>query len=479
VGTGVTIVSDSISYTGANQAAGIFQFTDDHDVIGISSGIILSSGTISDVEGPNDIDATTTDFINPGDSDLDTLSGYFTLDAAILEFEFEAAAGADKVYFSYVFGSEEYNEFVYSEFNDVFAFYVNGVNYATVEGSPVSINTINNGQWGVPTLPANPSYYINNDPWTGDYYGYTVPVDDLIYTEMDGFTVKLVFEAPINPGSNTMKLAIADTSDGILDSWVFIEGGSFGIISSCVSLVKEADVESAGIGDTITYTYTVSNCGSVTLSALSVVDDMLGGIELGSSSLAPGGSTTGVGSYVVGEGDFPGPVVNNADVSGVDPLGDPVSASASESVDIILPDLDLGFVDIKPGSCPNPLNTRSKGVLPAAILGTDTFNVMDIDPSTVRIGREGGYGELAALRYSIEDVATPYESICEECCDDRNDCHTQRADGFMDLTVKFSTKDVVESLLHDCEKGDVICLYITATTISGEVISGQDVIWIR
>jgi hypothetical protein len=46
-------------------------------------------------------------------------------------------------------------------------------------------------------------------------------------------------------------------------------------------------------------------------------------------------------------------------------------------------------LDIKPGSCPNPLNPRSHGVLPVALLGTEGFDVTDVDVSTLTISRGG------------------------------------------------------------------------------------------
>ncbi|MEE9169179.1 MAG: hypothetical protein V3U73_05400, partial [bacterium] len=42
-------------------------------------------------------------------------------------------------------------------------------------------------------------------------------------------------------------------------------------------------------------------------------------------------------------------------------------------------------VDVKPRSCPNPINTKTKGALAVAILGTDEFDVTQIDVSTIRV----------------------------------------------------------------------------------------------
>ncbi|MGD8383662.1 MAG: hypothetical protein PVJ11_16085, partial [Syntrophobacterales bacterium] len=84
-----------------------------------------------------------------------------------------------------------------------------------------------------------------------------------------------------------------------------------------------------------------------------------------------------------------------------------------------LDDLQFGklqvALDIKPTSCPNPLNTKKRGVLPAAILGTENFDVTQIDVSTLRL--EG----VAPIRWNLEDVATPFEPfIGKELC--KRDC---------------------------------------------------------
>ncbi len=220
VGSSGDVTISNVQYTGAKVAAGTF--SGGTGIVGFESGIILSTGNIAGVVGPNGGTASTTNS-QPGDDDLSTLASTETktrptLDAAVLTFDF--VPNGDNVYFNFVFSSDEYNEFVNTDFNDVFAFYVNGENCALVEGEPVSINTINNGNSkpdGDKTT-SNPELYRNN-----------VLVDDTspINTGMDGLTVVLNCGAAVKPGeTNTMKLAIADTNDSSYDSNVFIEAGS-------------------------------------------------------------------------------------------------------------------------------------------------------------------------------------------------------------------------------------------------------------
>lgn len=225
VGSGVSV--SNANYIGGATAAGSFSFTDP-TVIGFSQGILLSSGNVSDVVGPNVADYTSTDFSNPGDADLDALSGFSTHDAAVLEFDFVPTA--NQVVFQYSFASDEYPEWVNTPFNDVFAFYVNGTNYATVRQVagdpnapfvPVAVNNINDGNPLDPNfIPARPDLFRANyvDPNGGP---------SALDLESDGITHVLTFQAPVTPGAvNHMKLAIADASDGIYDSAVFIQAGS-------------------------------------------------------------------------------------------------------------------------------------------------------------------------------------------------------------------------------------------------------------
>ena len=131
------------------------------------------------------------------------------------------------------------------------------------------------------------------------------------------------------------------------------------------------------------------------------------------------------------------------------------------------------YVDIKLGSCPNPLNVKSGGVLPVAVLGTGEFDVAEVDVSTIRLTREG-YEEVgvAPIRYSYEDVATLYEGA--ETCG----CHELTGDGYTDLTLKFDRQELVETLELTDEAGKTIPLSVTGSLLDGTVIEGSDCIWV-
>jgi hypothetical protein len=101
-------------------------------------------------------------------------------------------------------------------------------------------------------------------------------------------------------------------------------------------------------------------------------------------------------------------------------------------------------VDAKPSSCPNSLNVKSGGVLPVAILGTEALDVFEIDPASVRLVTAQGGESIMPLRWSIEDVATPFEPYTGKETPD--DCNGLGPDGFLDLTLKFDQQEIVAAL---------------------------------
>jgi hypothetical protein len=112
-------------------------------------------------------------------------------------------------------------------------------------------------------------------------------------------------------------------------------------------------------------------------------------------------------------------------------------------------------VDIHPGSCPNPLSTRKQGVIPVAILGTQSFDVNSIDPTTIRL--EGVYPNKIAYG----DVSTPFNG-------DLCGCSDAGPDGDTDLLLKFSAPDVLAQL------GAVTKNQEIELTVTGQLADGTD-----
>jgi DNA-binding beta-propeller fold protein YncE len=133
-------------------------------------------------------------------------------------------------------------------------------------------------------------------------------------------------------------------------------------------------------------------------------------------------------------------------------------------------------VDIKPESCPNPLNVKDKGLLSVALVGTEDFDVTQVDPASVRL--EG----VSPLRWSVEDSAIPYEPYLGK--QDAYDCieyypdEYGALDGVPDLTLKFNTQEVVTAL-GEVSDGDVLVLELAGNLLDefgGGAFLGEDVI---
>lgn len=219
--------------------------------IGLDSGIVICTGNVMMIQGPNMLGGATDPPAianNTADPDL----AYFTSGqhcVAALEFDFVPTG--DSINFRFVFGSEEYPEYVCTNYNDAFGFFLSGpgisgpfsnqaINLALVPGTniPVAINTVNPGVPGAfggnaatcagadPNWQANSIYYVDN-PEPDPFFNPTTTV------ELDGFTVPLTARATVQCGQTYhIKMVIANGTDGSLDSAVLIEGGSFSSSSS-------------------------------------------------------------------------------------------------------------------------------------------------------------------------------------------------------------------------------------------------------
>ena len=146
------------------------------------------------------------------------------------------------------------------------------------------------------------------------------------------------------------------------------------------------------------------------------------------------------------------------------------TATAFEDSGIFYDNINFGLaplgvsLDVKPGSCPNPINARSNGLLPAALLGTEDFDINEIDLASLRL--EG----VAPTRWGYEDVATPFAA-------DLCGCTAAGPDGFFDLTLKFDTRELIAAMASG--KGGDLLLTLTGTLLDGTPIEGQDCVIIR
>jgi gliding motility-associated-like protein len=217
LGSGIYI--SNVTYSGNANALGSFTTGANSPNIGLSNGLILSTGLVSEASGdPYSIPGN--DNGTGSDPQLAAIATEQVYDAAVLEFDFYPLS--DTIQFRYVFASEEYPEYVGQAFNDIFGFFISGINpldpqnpyvnknIATIPGttSSVSINNVNEN--------AHSQFYVDNFTPFNQYISY------------DGMTTVLTAIVAVVPcQSYHIKIAIGDVNDDLYDSSVFLEANSF------------------------------------------------------------------------------------------------------------------------------------------------------------------------------------------------------------------------------------------------------------
>ncbi len=250
----------NVTFTGVPGALATFTGTSN---VGFTEGIILSSDNANYIPNPagTQISGPST---TVGDPQLQSIASGTVQDAAVLQFDFQPLT--DTLRFRYVFGSEEYPEYVCSGFNDVFGFFISGPNptganysnyyLARIPGTylPVSIYSINPGVPGAAAGGGNCSGPNQSLAYSSLYTansGITIIFDGMTHVLEAKVAVKIC-------GTYHIKLAVGNCNDQIFDSGVFLEAHSFGggFVPVYSSGGTSAGTDSLFIcpGDTITLT---------------------------------------------------------------------------------------------------------------------------------------------------------------------------------------------------------------------------------
>jgi len=377
LGAGITV--SNVSFNGVADPAtpqeGTGSFSATGSNLNIPAGIILSSGLAENIA--NNADGFQSDNFASAfmDADLETIADEIINDVAVLEFDF--VPNGDSVKFRYVFGSEEYPEFVCS-YNDAFGFFLSGpgisgpyalgaVNIALIPGTttPVTINNVNNGDDnnGNPNdplcPPVNPDFYVDN---TG---GTTV-----VY---DGFTVVLEAKYFVQCGQTYhIKLAIGDAIDQAFDSGVFLEAGSFSSSPFVPFLTPGPGI----VGDNI-----YESCFDMALSF----------IRIGSSVEADTFQVAYTGTFTNGEDivpPLPAEVIFPAGVGSIPfVFNAPIDADGPETITITV----VSISDCTGDTIQNVFNFFIDAPPPLAAVA-DPFSVDCGDQVEIGVGVTGGYG---------------------------------------------------------------------------------------
>lgn len=234
-----------ISTLSSASAAGTFAGVSSD--IGFDSGVILSSGNITEAPGPNNLGFVGANLGYSGTAQMNALAGTNTFDAITLEFDFEVQSSF--IQFNYVFASEEYPEFAppnNSSYNDVFAFYISGPgivgeqNIALVPNStnPVTINNIN--------PVTNSQYYIDNAGGLDiQFDGFTT----ILEASRSNLTACEVYH---------LKLVVTDAGDASYSSAVFLQENSLvqGLVDVQTQTINADDIALEGcIPASFTFSY--------------------------------------------------------------------------------------------------------------------------------------------------------------------------------------------------------------------------------
>ena len=211
-------VINNINQLGQSLSMGVFS-NGAASNLPLDQGLLFTSGRLSDAVGPNDKPDTSTNWNNSGHPLLNDLTGQTTFDASGLEIYFTPTENVT-ISYDFLYGSEEFDEWVGSIFNDGAGIFVTQLKSPTDnydEGfTPVNIaQTFNGADLTVNELATN----NKNGGVSGKYYNANPICGDMNW-EYDGSSpLSQSSQIQLKAGANYyIGMMVADSSDGIYDS---------------------------------------------------------------------------------------------------------------------------------------------------------------------------------------------------------------------------------------------------------------------
>ena len=212
---------------------GIAAFYSNGVDIAFDEGIVLSTGDVTNISGPNSSILSSGSFDWVGDADLETVTSVAnTYNASSIQFDFVAQVSS--IGLDFLLASEEYGDFECS-FPDTFAFILTnnltGVseNIALVPETttPISILTVRGGG-NTACVAVNEDYFDRyNYDLSGTSASYILAEDSPI--NFNGQTEVFVLMGSLEIGTSyTVKIVIGDSLDTVYDSALFVRNSSFG-----------------------------------------------------------------------------------------------------------------------------------------------------------------------------------------------------------------------------------------------------------
>jgi hypothetical protein len=400
--------------------------------LGLTSGIVLATGYVDHIAAAGNSNGNMSDQVNAAaeDADLAAAAGLPVTDiydASILEFDFVPTGNT--LSFTYVFGSEEYPNWVCSRFDDVFGFFLSGygingtysnnaVNIALIPNTthPVSVNTINDGINGGKSADtcvicntyglSSPQYYVNNLADPNIVFG--------------GMTKVLTAKYNVTPCKTYhIKLAIGDLGNGKYDSGVFLGANSF---TTNAYTIQTSSTNTSITNNAIynctngVFTFTLPSPASSPVT----INYTIGGTAINGtdythitdSVIIPTGQDTVTVKIQPTNNNSSGTVIISA-LSSCSPISDTIK---------ILPYIPMipvttGATTICPGKSANIGINNSEGVTPYTYnwsnsLGTGTsYNVMPPNTTTYTVTVTDKCNQTATDNVTIDVASNPSPTI--------------------------------------------------------------------